>query len=516
VAVPELAGREQLTRRQLLKSAGVAAGIAATGSVGIELLRKEKPARRIASYPVRPSGPVREFHSRPDLRPPTVTVADADQFLLRVRGRPEGYLFLGPGPVSLSGSQQYGPLIVDRRGEPVWFRPLAPGLTVSNFAPSTYRGEPVLAWWEGKLYTSGYGQGEVVIVDRSYRELTRVRAAGGRSMDFHGLCITPQGTALFTCYPQIVTVDLRPLGGPKRFPAYESAIQEVDIATGRLLFEWQSLQHVPVADSHEPLGRENYDYLHINSIALTPDGQLLVSGRHTWTLYKLDRRTGEVIWRLGGKRSQFELGRGAGFAWQHDARQISDGVMTMFDNGTNGPIETERQSRGLVLDVDETRRTATLRKAYTGPKPLLASSMGSLQMLDSGRVVVGWGTASHTSEFGADGALLFDAALPESIYSFRGSWLDWRSEANRRPALAAGRDPHSDVQVVYASWNGETGIAGWRLTAGGTADALRTVGVAGHRGFETAIPLHEQARFASVTALDHAGHALGTSQTIKI
>lgn len=513
----ELANQDQLTRRQLLKTASAAALlVAAAADVGFELPHKHKPLRGIASFGVKPSGPVRTFHSRPDLRPPTVTVADIGQAPHFVRGHPSEYLFLGPGPVSLSGTQQYGPLIVDRRGEPVWFSPVASGLQVTNFAASTYRGEPVLAWWEGRLFTSGYGQGEVVIADRSYRELARVRGANGRSVDLHGLWLTPEGTALFTCYPQIVTVDLRSVGGPKRAPVYESAIQEVDIASGRLLFEWQSLQHIPVADSYEPIGRENYDYLHINAIAPTPDGQLLVSGRHTWTLYKLDRRTGEVIWRLGGKRSQFQLGDGASFAWQHDPRQISDGVVTMFDNGTNGPIETEQQSRGLVLNVDETRRTATLRQAYTGPKPLQASAMGSLQTLDAGRVVVDWGTASHASEFNEDGTLVFDAALPEGIYSYRGSWLEWRSQTHHQPAIAAGRDPRSGTQLVYASWNGETGVAAWRLNAGATRNSLRPIGIARRHGFETAITLQREARFASVTALDHKGHALGASETLEL
>lgn len=516
MAVPELAGREQLTRRQLLVTAGAVGALTAASAVGIELLGTGKPLRRIPSFAVKPSGPVRAFHSRPALRPPTVTITNAELPALSVRRRPRGYLFLGPGPVSLSGTQQYGPLIVDRGGEPIWFRPLASGVEIANFGPATYRGEPVLAWWEGTLHTSGYGQGEVVIVDRSYQEIARVRAAGGRSMDLHGLCLTPEGTALFTCYPETETVDLSPLGGARRAPVYESTIQEVDIASGRLVFEWHGLEHLPVADSYEPLGRENYDYLHINSITPTSDGQLLVSGRHTWALYKLDRRTGEVIWRLGGKRSQFQIGHGANFAWQHDAREVSAGTLTLFDNGTNGPIQTEQQSRGIVLDVDESQRTVALTEAYPHPQPLLASAMGSVQALDSGRVLVGFGTASHASEFDEEGALLFDAALPTGLYSYRSSWLEWQSDPHHRPAIAATPDTDDGGKLVYASWNGQTGIAGWRVDTGTTRDGLRPVGIARRRGFETGIPLQRGARFASVTAVDHAGHALRASDTIEL
>jgi hypothetical protein len=502
-----------LTRRELVVGAGATAALAAAGLSGTELLPRRRRIRGIASFGVKPSGPVRAFRSRPDLRPPTVATTAAEP-VGRTRATSPGYLFLGPGPVSLSGSQEYGPLIVDRRGEPVWFRPLAPGLQLANFGACSYRGDPVLIWWEGRLFTSGYGQGEAVIVDRSYRELYRVRAAGGRSMDLHGLWLTPQGTALFTCYPEIVPADLRPVGGPRHGQAYESTIQEVDVATGRLLFEWRSLQHVPIGDSYEPL-RGNYDYLHINSIAPAADGNLLVSGRHTWALYKLDRRTGEVIWTLGGKRSQFRLGHGAEFAWQHDARQLSDRVLTLFDNGTNGPIETERGSRGLVLDVDESGRTVALRKAYRGPKPMLASAMGSVQALDSGEVVVCWGTASHTSAFDRDGRLSFDAALPAGMYSYRGSRLEWHSAAGHRPALTAGAG-RDGRKVIYASWNGATRTRYWRLDAGPGHDSLRPVGVARRRGFETVIPVRRGPQFAAVTALDHRGHTLASSPAIRL
>ena len=167
----------------------------------------------------------------------------------------------------------------------------------------------MLVWWEGKVLQSGYGQGEAVVLDDAYREIARVRAAGGRSMDLHAFALSAEGRALFTCYPQTVQMDLSSIGVPRNSQVLESIIQEVDIASGRLLFEWRSLQHIPVSASQEPHG-EPYDYLHVNSIEQLPDGNLLVSARHTWALYKLDRRTGSVIWTLGGKRSQFQIGPG--------------------------------------------------------------------------------------------------------------------------------------------------------------------------------------------------------------
>lgn len=526
--MPDLAASPDLTRRQLVRGAAAVGGLAGLGGLLVELVQDPARARRIESFAIRPTSNVRAFYSRPDLRPPTVTASFSGGLPGLERpdtDDPTGYVFLGPGPVSLSGTQQYGPLIVDRRGEPVWFRPLPSGIEVTNFTTSTYRGEPVLMWWEGSIQGSGYGQGEAVIVDRAYREVARLRAARGRSMDLHALWLTPEGTALFSCYPDIVEADLSPLGGPRRAPVFESVFQEVDVATGRLLLEWRSLSHIPVSDSYMPVKNPElnqnpsrkwpYDYLHINSIVPTLDGDLLVSGRFAWSLYKLDRRTGRVKWKLGGKRSDFQMGGGTQFTWQHDAREVSAGLFTVFDNGSDGYTNTESQSRGLVLDVDETRRVVSLRHAYTSPKQL-ATSMGSVQILPSGRVIVGWGTASHTTEFDSDGTALFDVGLPAGLYSYRGVWSPWASSPHHRPAVAAGRDPDTGAKLVYASWNGATGVAGWRVDAGFRGDELRTLGVAGRRGFETVVPLHQDYRFAAVTAVDRAGTALARSHTIRL
>jgi hypothetical protein len=516
LAVPDQGGPAGCTRRQLLRGAGGAAALLVSGCGATRVLSTTKGPRLpgMQAFAVKPAGSVAAFHSRPDLRPPTITATAGAQG--EASGRADrGLLFLGPGPVSLSGSQQYGPMIVDHAGTPVWFRPLSPGLQVTNFTSAQYRGKPVLVWWEGRIQQSGYGQGEAVVLDEDYREIARVRAAGGRSMDLHALTLTAEGTALFTCYPQTVPMDLASMDMPRDSQVLESIIQEVDIASGRLLFEWRSLQHIPVSATQEPHG-EPYDYLHINSIEQLPDGNLLVSGRHTWALYKLDRQTGSIIWTLGGKQSHFRMGPGTQFAWQHDAQLHSEQLLTVFDNGSNGPLTTERESRGLVLEVDETNRSVTLRKAYTSPDRLLAGAMGSVQISSGDGAVVGFGVASHITEFASDGTVLLDVALPPGMYSYRGLRLPWSGSPHHQPAVAAGRDFESGAAIVYASWNGATKVAGWQVAAGSRQDDLRPLGIARRHGFETVIPLTTQSRYACVTALDHAGRKLRRSPTIQL
>lgn len=500
-----------LSRRRFLQVAGGVAGAAALGAGAFEATRLLGQGVRpsLPALPVRSSGPVRAFHSRPDLHPPTVMVTNQPD----IDG---GYLFMGPWA---SGGNQPGPLMVDGDAEPVWFRPISSGHTSSiwatNFQTFTYRGQPVLAWWEGRVLNTGLGQGEAVIVDHAYREVARVRAAGGRQMDLHEFQLTPQGTALFTCYPETVHTDLSSIGGPREGMLLDSVFQEVDVRTGRLLLEWKGLDHIPVSNSYKPF-KEPYEYLHINSIQVLPDGNLLVSARHTWALYKLDRRTGAVIWQLAGKNSDFDVGPDAGFSWQHDARQPVPGTFTLFDNGSDGPIQTSKYSRGLLLKVDENRSTVKLGQAFEHTPAVLASAMGSVQTLPSGTVVVGWGTEPYISEFSPTGKQLTDARLLSGDKSYRGLVLPWQGMGDNDPALTVRRNSQTGKTIVYASWNGDTRTAFWQVHGGDSRSGMKQIGIARRRAFETAIPVGDADGYFAVTPLDSSGQVLGHSDTIHL
>jgi len=212
--------------------------------------------------------------------------------------------------------------------------------------------------------------GEVVIVDASYREVARVRAGNGRHVDLHECLLTPQGTALVTCYPQTVDMDLSAAGGSRSGQVLESIIQEIDVRTGRVLFEWRSLEHVGIEESYLPTGGL-YDYLHVNSIDVTPDGRLLVSARHTCAIYKLTRRGGRVIWRLGGKRSDFWTSRGTPFALQHASSHLPLRTIQVFAHRVV-PSPTHPQSRMSVLHAYRSQRKVDLTRTYYHPHTLLA------------------------------------------------------------------------------------------------------------------------------------------------
>src|SRR5579885_1947800 len=258
---------------------------------------------------------VARYVTEPSLQVPTLSVT------ARTTPSP-GLLFV----TTLTGPGQRGPMIVDDHGDLVWFRRTSK--VAINFRRQIYKGRHVLTWWEGDISKIGTGEGEGVILDSTYKEIARVRAGNGLQADVHELLLTPEGTALITVYDQ-KTVDLTSIGGPAAHPTLDSIVQEVDVATGKVLFEWRSLDHVPLADSYSPI-LTPFDYFHVNSIDVDLDGNLLVSARNTWGVYKLDRRSGNVLWTLGGRRSDFQFGPGALFMYQHDARAHPDGTLTLF------------------------------------------------------------------------------------------------------------------------------------------------------------------------------------------
>ncbi len=482
-----------ITRRQLLRSAGVGAvGLSLSGVLG------EIVAGALAPLSPGPPKPPR-WHSRPDLRIPSLTVTRREQ------GASSDPIFIAPYNVPVG---QVGAVIVDSSGDPLWENPLA-GKVTTNFRVQNYRGEPVLTWWEG-LIEYGHGVGEYVIADSTYRTVRRVQAARGLHGDLHEFVITPRNTALLTSYV-IVGADLTSVGGPRKGTIQDAIFQEIDLASGKVLLEWHSLDRIPLQESYVPVEAENWDFFHINSVDLDGDGNLLVSSRSTHTIYKIDR-SGTILWRLGGKHSDFEMAQGSNFAWQHDARRQPDGTLTVLDNGATPAVE--KLSRGLILDVDEQAMTATLLRQYTHPK-ILTGSQGNMQLLANGNVFIGWGEVPRVSEFDRSGRLLFDAALGEKYQSYRAFRLPWSGLPTEAPAIAVSHEDRGTM-TAYASWNGATDVYAWQLLAGQQADDLAPVSNTSSRGFESALHTTSTGPLFAVQALDATGRQLGQSRTVSI
>jgi hypothetical protein len=448
------------------------------------------------------------FRSRPDLQPPVVRVTT------HARGATPGYVFLAP---KLRVAQA-GPMIVDDGGRVVWFKPLDTR-GVTDFRVQRYRGQPVLTWWRGRAPPHARN-GFYVIYDSTYRKIADVHAGNGLVGDIHEFRITPRDTALITVYHRH-RVDLSPLGGPKDGLIYDGIVQELDIATGRVLFDWHSYPPVGLRESYAKPPRVRpgkrtgpFDYFHINSIDLEPNGNLLVSARNTHTVYEIDRASKRILWRLGGKRSDFRLGPGEHFAWQHDARRQPDGTITLFDNGATPAVE--KFSRVLVLRVGEASRRATLVRSYHHPRRLLSPYEGNAQFLPNGHVFVGWGSNPNYTEFDERGRVVLDGSFgrqggapgtgADSYRAYRFDWVGHPTD-DPRVAVRAGR--------AYVSWNGATEVDRWELLVGASADGLHRAATVAKKGFETAIPIPSGGAFLAVRALARSGEVLGSSGMLK-
>jgi hypothetical protein len=457
------------------------------------------PLRFDAAKPPADDG-VQRFRSRPDLRPPAITVETATE-----RAAP-GMVFVAPK----RGATQQGPMILDRAGELVWFKPLPGDEQAFDFRAQTYAGEPVLTWWQGRMATyRGAGVGR--IVDAGYRPVATVRAGNGYDLDAHEVALTPAGTALVVSYTT-VPWDLSKLGGRRDALLDDNVIQEIDVKTGAVLFEWHALGTIGLGESYRPAPKQRgkvHDPFHVNSIALDRDGNFIVSARHTNTIYKIDRRSGEVIWRLGGKQSTFEMRPGTTFKLQHDARPGPGNTITLFDNVAEDLPARGRSSRGVRIALDEEHHTATLVEQFKRPEGLLSPTQGSMQPLDHGGAFVGWGGLQpYFTEFDDQGGTVFDAHFAAAgVESYRAYLLPWKADPRGAPSVVA--DDDSAGTKLRVSWNGATGVSSWRVRTrhGEPKTAART-------GFETTIALPGHPRRVRVEALDDSGAVLGRARRV--
>jgi hypothetical protein len=505
---PSTRERHGLTRRQLLGGAG--GGVVALALAG--LAGYEWPHPRPA--PVKAKTPANEvqgmsFVSRPDLRPPRVLIRHHGS---RLSGRGPSnppYIFLAARTYLSDAESQPGLMVVDRRGALVWFRPLTT-LAPFDFQVQEYQGRPVLTWWQGKV-VNGYGLGNGELAGTDYKGLLEVRAGDGLQADLHELLLTSRGTALITAFAR-VSADLSSVGGPSHGTLLTGHAQEVDLATGKLLMDWDSLGHVRLDETYQKYSPGPFDYFHINSIAEAPDGNLIISARNTWAIYKVDRSSGRIMWRMNGKRSDFAMPGPARFYWQHDARPHGTARMTVFDDGAT-PSE-ERQSRGLLLSMDEAKRRVTLLTAFEHPAGFLSANQGNVQLLPDGRAFVGWGNQPYFSEFAPDGELLLDGELPIGYHSYRAYTREWSGRPTSPPDVAARGNP-AGGNIVYASWNGATEVHRWVVLAGGTPGTLGQVGAQDKSGFETEIAVNSNEPYFAVVALDASGREIGRSAPVR-
>jgi EmrB/QacA subfamily drug resistance transporter len=458
------------------------------------------------------------FYTEPSLHPPRVVpIGPTDAAALA-----PGYIlatnFYDLNEPPMVG--QSGPLILDDHLQPVWFLPVPTSLVAVNLSRQTYDGKPVLAWWQGAVTATGETiSGEDVVVNQHYQTVARLHGVDGWKLTLHELAI--EGEDAWVTADKTIPENLSDFGGVYNGTMIDVAVQEYNLKTGALLYTWNALNHIPLSQSRAtvPTNGFPWDAYHVNSIDVVGNGTFLVSMRNTWAAYLVNAHTGQIEWTLGGRGSSFKFGPGAEFQWQHDVRLGPDSTISVFDDhcclltGGGSRVPATAPSRGLVLKLDLATHKATLKTQYVeGYEGTTFESeyMGDTQPLADGNAFIGWGSDRWFSEFGPSGKLLLEGEFPEPDQSYRSELYQWTGLPLTAPVGAARTA--GAATTAYATWNGATQVASWRVLAGSDANAMTAVAHANRSGFQTAIPLAHSYSMFEVQALDARGKVIGTSR----
>lgn len=326
----------------------------------------------------------------------------------------KGYIFLSNFP--FNPNQQNTPylMILDNSGYPVFYRrmtrPCFDFKMQNNNMLSYYMGGPNCFY----------------VLDSTYNLVDSFKCGNGYSTDLHELRIFQNGHALIMSY-DTETVNMSQIidGGDPYARVAGLVVQELD-QSKNVIFQWRSWDHYQITDAtHENLTSHYIDYVHGNAVELDNDGNILVSCRHMDEITKINRQTGDIIWRMGGKNNQFQfINDAVGYSHQHAIRRITNGDLTLFDNGN---YHSPPFSRACEYKVDEVHKTATLVWEYRNVPSEYGSAMGYVQKFENGNTVIGWGGANPTiTEVDANGFNVFELNLPQGIYSYRAYRQEWK------------------------------------------------------------------------------------------
>jgi Arylsulfotransferase (ASST) len=451
------------------------------------------------------------FRSEPGISPPSIVVTRRDE------GVAEGHLFLGVK----AGKGQDGPMIADDDGRVIWFHRVPHNTSAFDFRPQIYRGRPVLTWWQGPVL-AGEGFGDGVIYDDHYHEIATVHAGNGYRADLHELVITSRDTALLIAYHPIAANLHNVPDAPKHGAALDTIVQEIDIKTGLVMFEWHAFDHLRLRDSLAPYQKHHaYDFAHVNSVYEEKNGNLLISARNASAAVEVDRGTGRTLFRIGGKRPTLPMQPQAAFIAQHSINRTRRGAITVFDNGAGAPPKhgkfKGRPSRGLILAQPKTPPglppfPIIVVHELKPDFPRRTFSQGNVQELENGGFFVGWGgDEPWFSEFSNDGQLVYDAHfVPRSLDTYRAYRFRWTGHPDYPPRIAVSGG------AIYASWNGATNVHRWQVIGGSDPNDLSPIGPAqDETGFETKLGIPGAPAYVAVRALGVHDNTLGTSQVVR-
>ncbi|KAJ5297784.1 hypothetical protein PENANT_c012G09208 [Penicillium antarcticum] len=465
----------------------------------------------------------RVLSQRPDILAPLINVSINEGSQVT-----PGYIFIAPFQI-----ERPGPYIYTSDGDLVWSG--SDGSTDELFHDlhvCNYGGSDHLCYFQG-TQIEGYARGRNLILTDDYTPAATVQSGNGlEPIDLHELEVLDGERMLFPIY-QPKPYDLSAYGvEPPNGWVMDGIFQEVDIKSGKVLFEWGSIDHVPPSESDVPLGINSivgngqsnatpWDYFHINSVDKFPNGDYLISARHTSAIYRVSGQNGAVIWRLGGTNSTIQT-TDYNFSAQHDARVNDENsthtVLSLFDNGSNGFRNTSLTSSGMIVAIDRQSSTSTLLTRFQAPAPgLLSSSQGNFQLLSNGHGFIGWGSIPSFSEHTPDGTPIYFATLIDTdAMNYRAFKYNWTATPADAPAIAA-QAPANGATTFWASWNGATDYTNWNFYgASSGSDQFTLLASIGKQGFQTTYTSPQFYTRAYAEAIGSDGSSLRKSPVVNV
>ena len=469
------------------------------------------------------TGPLSQFKSRPDIYAPFMNITVHDEANVV-----PGYIFIGAYQTF-----QEGLYIYDNFGNLVYSGFGATGGGPSHlFHVTNVNGTDKMAYITGSQ-NEGYVRGYGVVMDDTFTTITSVKSGGGlANFDEHEFNVVDDGkNVLMTLYnPEHYDLTDWDVSTGQGW-IMNCYFQKLELGTNRLLFEWAALDHVSIQEttvapnSTEVSGNGlnptlPWDWFHINSVDQNADGDYLVSARHVSTVYKISGQDGHVIWRLGGKMSDFSFPSGLNFSFQHDARWREENatttILSLFDNGSNGFNETSRYSTGMILKLDHIDNSVTLLRSYVAPLKLLSASQGNMQLLgpnsdwSRANTFFGWGNNAYISEYSNDGTMVLQGHFATTgSMNYRAYKYNITTNPTDAPALYTYAHNDTAGTVFYMSWNGATRVRQWRLYGADNRNGPWTVvDTVDKDGFETTFRSPDFHAWAKVESLDGDGNSL--------
>jgi hypothetical protein len=399
-------------------------------------------------------------------------------------------------------------MILDNTGFPKFFQKVT-----QNYNADDFKMQPngLLTYFQ--RITNSY-----LAMDNTYTHVDSFTCGNGYVTDSHGLQLLDNGHALLMSYdPQVVDMSEIVEGGNPEARVIGFIIQELDTSKN-VVFQWRSWDHFEITDAIGlDLTRRRVDYVHGNAVEPDLDGNILISCRHMSEITKIDRATGDIIWRMGGKNNQFTFVNDPdhpdGFSYPHDCRIIDNGNLTVFDNGNH---HEPQHSRGVEYEIDDVNMTATRVWEFRDDPDLFAPFVGNTQRLPNGNTMIGHGgTWPSATEVTPDGKKVWAFTMPEGQNAYRVFRFPWNGKAAAPTAWTDTTTHPDELHIGFVKF-GDENVKAYRVYRGASPETMEMIGETPEHTMRVRDFAAEEMMYFRVTALDDKGAESPQSNLVAV